>query len=382
RYPSSFWQYAEGESEYSLDLQIPKLAEKLYVDIDLESDLKGIAVELPEPLHKDRTDRRRFSLKTHLEYGQDIPLDLLYGSLVQARLKLAREKETFRLQQGLIQLGSIFKTNPAPSGLSFYADLKSFDLAPWKSFLASSNRPEQRDLALNAVDVRIGQLMLGEDNLGPFSLKMQRREGAWEGLTESNIARGRFSADHKGQTRSGFNLSFEYLKIPERKNSPKQSSTEKLDLDPASIVDLDITAKHFFWKEQDYGKLTLVTRQQPNGMIIDRLNIREAGTDVNLSGSWTRSESSHRTAISGDMTIDDLGDFLSRRGKSKVIQDSNVRSRFLLQWNDPLVDLDDASLSGEAQIDFGAGSLLTVEPGIGRVFGLFNLDGLKNLLLL
>ncbi len=59
-----------------------------------------------------------------------------------------------------------------------------------------------------------------------------------------------------------------------------------------------------------------------------------------------------------------------------------MRSKFVLQWNDPLYDLNDETLSGTAQVDFGAGSLLTVEPGIGRVFGLFNLDSLRNLLLL
>ncbi|MGH8558135.1 MAG: YhdP family protein [Methylococcales bacterium] len=382
RYPSGFWDYVDGKSDYSIDLQIPKLTEKLYADIDLQSDLSGIAIKLPEPLRKDTKVPRRFNLKTHLEPGQDIPVDLVYGALGQARLKLAKEKKSFNLQQGLIKLGRSSELGAAESGLSIVADLKSFDLAPWKTFLTSLNRNEKSNVALNLVDVRIGRLMMEEVSLGPFTLKMHRNEEAWEGFIESTIASGQFSGNNKGRKASGLNLTFEYLKIPEQNALLKNASKQKLNWDPGSIVDLDIRAEHFFWKKMDYGKLALVTTQQSNGMKIDRLNIHGIGSELNLSGSWTTSESSDRTSISGELTVDNLGAFLSRLGKSKVIQDSNVRSTVLLQWNDPLYDLNYETLSGTAQVEFGAGSLLTVEPGIGRVFGLFNLDGLKNLLLL
>ncbi|MCI0653559.1 MAG: hypothetical protein L0Y39_03660 [Methylococcaceae bacterium] len=295
RYPSGFWHYVDGESDYSIDLQIPKLTEKLYADIDFQSDLSGITIKLPEPLRKDTKVPRRFNLKTHLEPGQDIPLDLVYGALGQAHLKLAKEKEDFHLQQGLIKLGRISELNAAKSGLSIFADLKNFDLAPWKTLLASSNRNEQPELALNLVDVRIGRLMMEEVDLGPFTLNMHRNEEAWEGFTESTIASGRFSGNKKGKNASGLNLTFDYLKIPKQNAWLKNASKEKLNWDPKTIVDLDIRAEHLFWKQLDYGKLTLATTQQSHGMKIDRLNIHGIGSELNLSGLWTTSESSHRT---------------------------------------------------------------------------------------
>lgn len=382
RYPSRFWKFAAGNSDYSMELQIPKLTEKLFVDIDLYSDLRGIAVLLPEPLTKKAGVARRFNLKTHLEPGQEVPVNILYGGITKAQLQLAQNPAGFDLEGGAIRLGHLKQTRAAEKGLSLFAGLDRFDLAPWKDFLAFVNRDGIPDSSvLNLVDIQIADLSMKDLDLGPFSLKMHRNNGVWQGFTESSLASGQFTGKKRDRDLPGLTLNFEYLRIPEKESLPEKTPQEKTHFDPGTIDDLNIRAKHFFWKNVDYGTLELTTHRQPHGMKIDRLNLRGDGLDLNLSGFWTASGTSDRTFISGNLSIENLGQFLTRLGKANVIKDSNVRSNVMLTWRDPLYDLNFQTLSGNAEVVFGSGRLLTVEPGIGRLFGLFNLDGLRNLLL-
>ncbi len=381
RYFSSIWKYFAGKSDYSIDLQIPKLSEKLYADIDIHSNLRGISMNLPEPLQKPAALSRGFGLKIHLEPGQDIPAELTYENVAQASLTLARTKEGLNLEQGRVKLGRVSGGDLPDRGLSFYANLKTLDLKAWKNVLASLDGEGKLEKDLGLVDVQIDKLAIEDLDLGRLVLKMHRNDGVWEGVTDSDLARGRFSGTRKDQKPFGVNAAFDYLRIPEQDGLLQKTSKETLHWDPARIVDLDIRAEHLFWKQVDYGKLELASTQQSNGMKIDRLNVYGNGLDLNLSGYWTASESVDQTSISGDLKVANLGQFLARLGKSNVIGESSVHSRVALKWNDPLYDLSFATLSGAAQVEFGAGRLLTVEPGIGRVFGLFNLDGLKNLML-
>ncbi|MGR9108821.1 MAG: YhdP family phospholipid transporter, partial [Gammaproteobacteria bacterium] len=382
RFPSAPWGYFDGATDYSIDLQIPKLTEKLYADIDIYSDLRGIRILLPEPLQKAAEIPRRFNAKTHLVPGRGFPLEVMYGKIARARLNWITASDGFHWEQGDIKLGRTAPTEIPAEGLSFYADLEKLDLGPWKSFLASMDPDgEMHSGLLNLVDVQIDHLRLDDFEIGPFTLRMQRNHGVWGGFTESQLARGRFGAMDQARQNSGLDMAFEYLRIPQQTSSKKKTSQGAFRWDPRSIVDLNVKADHFYWKAVDYGKLELVTSRKVDGMNIEQLNIRQKGLDLSLSGSWTASDSIDRTSISGRLAIDNLGDFLTRIGKSNVIRDSDVKSTVSLNWNDPLYDLRSETLFGSAQVEFGQGRLLTVEPGLGRVFGLFNLDGLKNLLL-
>ena len=382
RYPSVIWNYAAGGSTYAINLQIPKLTEKLYADIVLRSDLSGIAIDLPEPLGKKAADSSRFQLKTHLEPERDIPIDLDYGNVAQLDLNLANMAQNYIVQNGQIRIGRVPVTQKNKSGLSLYAGLERLDTNAWKRVLASLRADSPNGVAeVDRVDFQTARLMVEDADFGPLSLKMNRRQGFWEGAIQSTIASGKFSGKPGDPKTSGIDLTFEYLKIPDWKKIKSKAPTEDLKWDPGSIPDLNIKARHFFWKNIDYGSLELVTSRHPKKMTIDRLNIHGKRMDLDLHGSWTAAESIDNTSISGTMTIDNLGQFMTAMGKSNVVRDSDVRAGVHLKWKDPLYDLNFENLTGTAQVDFGPGRLLRVEPGIGRVFGLFNLDGLKNLLL-
>ena len=383
RVPSTLWQYAEGASHYLIDLQIPKLSENLYADIAIRSDLKGMTLTFPGPIKKNATAAREFGLTMHLEPGQDIDANLNYGNIATARVKLAKNSEALQLKQGLIELGETSAAKLPEHGLSLIARLHELDLAAWKNALSGLAEKQKITTGpLSSVDLEVEKLRIENAGIGPFRLRMEQKSGLWEGTTQSPIARGKFNSIQREGRLRGLNLVLEYLKIPAQSELFDQVSQSPLHLDPSSILDLNVRVQHFQWKQTDYGSLELETVSQFHGLKINRLRLLGHGMNLNLSGAWTAVEAQHQTVIAGDLEIENLGLFLSDLGKANVIRDSTVNSKIALNWKAPFFNPDFKSLSGTARVEFGQGRLLTVEPGLGRVFGVFNLDGLKSLLLL
>lgn len=382
-YPTRLWKYFSGSAGYQIDVQIPKLREELYADIGFHSDLIGVNVGLPPPLAKPAAVRRNLYIKMHLEPGGEVPIDLVYGDIAKAYVNLSEKDSGFELGHGQIELGHTSGEKRMARGLNLYASLDSLALSPWRTFLTSLySSGNSKTVVLNTIDIQADKWMLSGVDAGPFMLKMHRNGDHWEGVTESTFASGEFSGKNIGKSASGIDLNFKYLRIPKQNVLVNNPSTEKFHWNPGNIPNLKLRADRFFWKAIDYGALELTTSQQARGMKIDRLNIHGNGLNLNLTGYWMASESGDRTFISGGMEIDDLGGFLARMGKSNVIKGTRVSSKVNMKWSDPLYDLNVETLSGTAQVELGQGRLLTVEPGIGRLFGLFNLDGLKNLLML
>ncbi|MEE2767428.1 MAG: YhdP family protein [Pseudomonadota bacterium] len=383
RYSSALMPFVKGRTDYQVDFLFPKLTENLYADISFYSDLQGVTVSLPPPLLKSSALPRELTLRTHLQPGKEISLDLVYGDIAEARFVLAANGDELELVKGRIELGRVTNEKGPMDGLGIYARLESLEFDVWNDFFDSLDSPlESENTGLTLVDVQVGSLVLPNADMGPFSLRMRRLLGVWEGFMENRFASGRFAVKTDHGEIAGLDMDLDYLRIPEKGGLESHSLGEEIDWKPQDFPDLNIKAERLFWGRNNYGSLDFATKRQARGMQIDRLNIFGQGVDLKLVGRWMDSAVRQRTSVAGNLNIDSLGDFLRQRGKPGLIMDTRVRSRLSLDWDDPIYDLNAENLSGTARAEFEEGRFLTVEPGIGRLFGLFNLDGLKNLLLL
>jgi uncharacterized protein (TIGR02099 family) len=384
RYSFPLMPFVNGRTDYQVDFMFPKLTENLYADISFYSDLQGVTVNLPPPLLKSSALPRELTLRSHLQPGKEISLELVYGDIAEALVVLAANGDELKVVRGRIELGGISSKKGPMDGLGLYARLENIEFDVWRDFFDSLYGPlESESTGLTLVDVQFGNLVFPTADRGPFSLRMRRLPGAWEGFMENRFARGRFDVKIDHGEIVGLDMDLDYLRIPEKGSLENYSSGEEVDWKPQNFPDLNIRADRLFWEKTDYGTLDLVTRRQARGMQIDRLNLFGQGVDLKLVGKWVDSAVGQRTSVAGSLDIDSLGNFLRHRGKPGLIMDARVRSRLSLVWNDPVYDLNAENLSGTARAEFGEGRFLTVDPGgIGRLFGLFNLNGLKNLLLL
>ncbi len=382
-YASDLWEHFGGRSNYRIDLNIPKLSEKLFADISLMSNLKGIEVKLPAPLAKSARQIRPLRLKMHLEKDRDIPLNIEYDRVFKSHLIYSGDEKNLNLKRGVVQLGGTTIADDPSTGLGIYAHAESIDLDPWHRFFKSfSTKSATSSGLLSRVEINTSHLKYSNQDFGALEFSMRKQGKKWLGFSKNQYIDGYISTFGGGEKNSGIEMDLNVLKLPQFKDKEGVTVEKTTQWEPQAIPPLRIKAADFILKKIHFGRLELLTSKQSKGIKINRLTVADTNHRLNLSGDWLQLGRRIASSVSGDLKIDDLGLFLSHMGKADVIEKSATQTKFNLNWKGAPFQLQADSLSGSADIEFGQGRLLTVEPGIGHLFGLFNLDALKSLLLL
>ncbi len=382
RFPGKLWDYVTGAADYRLDLTIPKNTFSLYTDVTLRSDLIGVSVNCPAPLGKEGPTQSNLKLDAHFVEGKNFPIQVQYGEMARADLVYTPTAQGLSAHAGRVALGNaVFPPMPA-EGVALKADFPTAKLRPWIKLLSTRNTtkidPSQNQL--QSVELRVRNLLWMDSSLGQGTLNAKQTGDQWTGTIHSDYAAGRFVA-LKGN-HSKMDIDLDFFKIPEFESSDSTADSADGLFVPRAIPSLSLNSQKLIWHGVDYGNFHLQTSPGPKGLNIDSLTLRGGTHALRASGQWTASKSKQFTALSGKMTVNDLGLFLSRAGKANVFKETPVSSDFVLKWHNTPFDISAMTLFGNAEINFGKGRLLKVEPGIGRLFGIFNIDALKSLLLL
>jgi len=382
KYPNQIWQYMQGVADFRLDVKLPKDTNRLFADINWTSDMKGMELKYPSPLGKESSVVRPLQLKTYLAEGQKIPLEIKYSDLAQAEFQYFNSDRGIELESGRIALGKASLPMKPHAGVALNASLPSADIGSWLNLAIGqsdvSTQPSQG--YLRSLDIQVDKLLWGRKNFGSAGLSLRKTGDRWSGLLRGEYAQGQLKFDHGSKTELNFDL--DYIKIPPITSTEQESEETYLNINPSTIPRVILKSRSLIWDGIDYGRLELSTSRQSVGLQIDKLDLVAANCEIRASGRWTGLNSSALTALSGQVSIADLGLFLTRAGKSNVFNETPVDSHFVLKWDGTPFDFSAESIVGDASVSFGKGRLLSVEPGIGRLFGIFNLDALKSLLLL
>lgn len=382
--PGALWRYFKGGTNYRIDVRMAKQTSKQESSarVTLHSDLTGVEILLPPPIGKTRSIARPFSLSFRLSDADDIPVSLSYGEHLRAQLLFSGPANRLALEKGTVVLGERPARLDQRDGLNIIAHMKNLHLEHWYGLLnpVGENNPAWLD-RVRRLDLQGSRVYLYGQDLGMVSLQLQRSESGWMGRLNNTYAKGRFRWPASQQNDSVLTLDLEILSIPKFPDRMWGAGEQKASIDPRRLPNLNLTSEHLVWNGGDYGRLELTTKRRPYGQQIDYLKLFSKNHRLTLSGHWKHTDFYDSTQITGEMVVEEVGLFLTGLGKSNVIHETMGRFDFSLSWSAAPYRLTAGHLAGDVNLLFGAGRLLTVEPGMGRALGMFNLDALKRMLL-
>lgn len=373
RFPDSFWHSARGATDYRLSLRIPGSldAESDPLVLSLSSGMTGLELNLPAPFGKREKARKDLFIEAAIRAGSKIPLRLTYGSDIAARLRFSEPETGIKLEGGTVAVGRPLPLIAPEPGLAIFARLSELEAAEWRRLLPdSSDEPSSTGL-LRKLDLNVGTLHWNGDALGSLTLDMEREDQHWRGHLDSAYGKGTFRA-----TADAIAFDLEHLKIPKLDaDKAKPTSTELLD--PATVPSLTLKAKRLLWQDADLGPLALQTERHAHGMIIKTLKGETKNHRFDIHGSWTRSaDQTVSTRLEGKLRIEDMGDLLTVIGYAGEVRDTPSDIDFTLSWPGAPQQFSRAGVAGDVRMKLGKGAILKVEPGLGRVLGMLNLDTL------
>ncbi|MBK1692734.1 hypothetical protein CKO33_11230 [Ectothiorhodospira mobilis] len=276
--------------------------------------------------------------------------------------------------RGALRLGGGEPALPA-EGLAVTGRTGRLDLLAWRDLgpgLGGTGSGQAPPLAL---DLSARALTWGRLRLEEATLRGHRDAGGWGLHLDAPAAAG-------------------WIRIPSAQAStdPLVADMEHLDLDalgarrpiaagglpdPGGLPPLRLQSDRLTWKGRTLEDTVLSTQPVPGGVEILRGQGRTPGGDLELAlqGDWRGTPGAgFRTTLEAELTAGDLGRGLDALGLQHPFQGGQGRVGADLSWPGPPWRPDVAGLRGSAVVRLRDGQLAEVEPGAGRLLGLFSLE--------
>jgi uncharacterized protein YhdP len=390
QFPSSAWKTLGGRAplELRLDIGGADMGKAIPpIDFELTSDLDGLAVELPQPLGKPGNGNRQLKLSGRLAPQEAPSIQGSYGNL-GLHLGLKRDGRELRLASGAFYLGGAPPPLPKGEGLYLQGSVADLDLQDWLDWWEkeklSVEGGSEGGMTLRSADLQIGRLRLSDTALDDVHLDLDKQGDRWDATIRAR--------DLDGE-----------IRIPSRlRREPIEAALERLDLKglleaqggegparsharvagPRQADALDLKVERLVWGKNLLGSLTIRSRAVPDGLDFTELALSGPVMSIHGRGSWLQTKAGPRSELVLTAKGSDLGEFLRRLEYKSLIYKAPADIALDLAWPGGPTDPSLAELSGRIGLEVGAGSLLEVEPGVGRVLGILNLEALQRRLTL
>ncbi len=412
--PSPLWTQVQGTPTWDLELQLRNAdvaQAALPIGFELTSDLKRVAVRLPAPLGKTAAAAGPLRLAGRLTPGTGLALDATYvgaaGHLDFApRPGAGRPRDggpspDLALTGGRIDLGGtragpngFQRPGPAAEGLWLNVDVPALDGDDWQAWwrregpaltgAQGKGRGQTGPGPLRGADIKVGRLTLGGVVWEDLGLKLSRAEGSWAADLRSAQATGtlRLPDDPRAQPLVARLSRLDIQALAGGEADPKPPTAERAPsepgADPSTAPALDLEVARLDWGTTDLGHLTLTARPRPEGLDIAALSLVGPLGKASGSGAWTQAGDAApvtRLALEGETP--DLGELLRRLEFASAIEHAPAKASLSADWPGGPGDFALAGLDGRMTFEVGAGGLLKVEPGVGRMLGILNIGALQ-----
>lgn len=389
--PSPWWTLAEGRADWQLQLTLNNadaVAAAPPVDLRLSSDLAGVALDLPAPFGKTAGETRALRLNTRLAPDSPLEISARLGDL-GSRLVLRRRDDGLAPERIAVDLNGLSSDLPDASGIAVRGRFGELDLGPWLAWqrghaeLLRGAGAEATGTALPLLPVRLAADALV---LGP--LRFTDLEAA---LTPTPGGGWRIGAEAAGNSGT--------VTLPGSDGGALRISLDNLDIepllagdggggdpagpDPRAMPALSLQIEALRRGDHALGRLRLDLDRTPQGLRLSELSLTGPLVSAAGTGTWTRDDTGYtRTAIDVDLASDDLGELVRNAGFYSALAGAPSQAGLSLAWPGGPGTFSLARARGRLSVDIGAGRMLDVEPGVGRMLGILNLGALERRLAL
>lgn len=370
--PQAFARRTAGAAEWSARVVTAEEGTQLRV----ESNLKGLAIGLPEPFAKRADETRALAVTIRRLGGADEEMVARLEGGVHARIG-RRDTEAGESWHAALKFGAPVAQEPVRDGLWLYGDIDRFDLDAWREALAPpagvTTPTIPAALELRGLDVRFGRLRYTGRDFLQMGARLQREGALWRGTLASPAIAGDVTFDPAGRGRIVARLErFLLAAGTSGAEGPEPAPAPSEDDLPA----LDITAKRFEFRGHWLGRLELVAQQEGEQWRIDKLDIANDHARLTSTGAWRRTATGPLTQLDLKFATGDLHALLGQFGYGEYVTRGEAKLEGNLVWPGFPYEFTPAILSGSFRLEAAKGQFAKIEPGAGKLLGLLSLQSI------
>lgn len=344
----------------------------------MNSTLAGLESSLPAPLAKRSGDE--LPLRVELRQQEDGMRRLAIALADRATAQLLLDPaQRGGAPRGTIVLGPVAAVPAAPAapgadGLWLRGNLETLDVDAWRAVWSAAGKardPANRpDAAITGVDLQLAAVYAGGRHFRDIRLVASRGEGRWQAELRGGDVAGRLTWEPGGDGSLVARLT--RLALP-----PVTSAIgpQTAPVPGGRLPKLNLAADSFIFEGRDMGRLAVVAEPEASGWRLQRLEIVNPDSTLDMNGLWTMAGVS-RTDLNVRLQVRDIGRFFARFGWPDAVAGGSALLSGPVSWRGSPTRLDLPSLSGRLSLQAENGRFRQIEPGVAKLLGILSLQAL------
>ncbi|MCZ6525370.1 MAG: YhdP family protein [Gammaproteobacteria bacterium] len=364
------WQakltYLRGEHHPQLNKQI-----------EISSDLAGLAVDLPAPIGKTKHLLFPIKLTTNITQGISRNIDIQYGSILVGKLELDNSKQQ-RLQKASLHFGDTPEIINNEHDIFINGSIDKLPVNEWLEILkllktdSRNDRNNDRNNSIKA-DLQISSLALFNQSFSNIRLIADKTESTWHINLDGDDITGDIILPDKLDRDSQITLDLEKLSI--RKTTPDkhgQNSTNPLNM-PA----LKVNVADFVYLDRNMGRMQLQATPVEKGLSIDHFEFTKPSLQIKGHGAWLVHKQEENSRFNIELHADHIDAMLETFGyRPTSIKGGKTSLQIDADWPGSPMEFSLENLNGTLDMNIGKGRFLDINPSAGRLFGLLSIQTL------
>ncbi len=371
--------YLSGQTDYQLRLAFKGDQPEL----ELRSQLQGLAVALPDPLRKSAEQTMPLLLRVQPQAGGREVWGLSLGQAARALL----EREGLRTTRGAIRIGSDGPLPLPAQGLQLLWAAPRIDLDPWRRLASTRGDSVDSDAWLpDRVQLQTPQLRLAGRWLQQVELTAQRggdraaTRRDWKLALQAVQAAGEAEWREPPGQPPQLLLRLARLQLPEREAEQVEAWLDETSTQTALPM-LDLQVDAFELRGKPLGKLVIKADGAAAGRdwTLQQLSLTHADAQLSGRGQWRAAEG--RTQLDWQLDIANSGRWLESLGFANTVRGGRGQLKGALSWRGSPLSPSSRGLDGQFSVALEEGQFLKADPGVARLLGILSLQSLPRRLL-
>ena len=333
------------------------------VTLVVQSQLVGIAADLPPPLGKDAVEPMPFRLERVIAgkpRGDSIRVSL--GPAIEANFRRKRDGGRYVTERGVISVNQP-AVLPDREGVLITGNVPYADADRWRALFGGKD-PTGSSLS-SAFDLKIGAFDFAGRRLNDVTLRAGTSGEVWIANVSSKELAGEIAWRPEGLGRLIARL--KYFTLPDATPGKKDEAP------PRDLPALDIIADKLVLNDKDLGKLELVAINKVLDWRIEKLVLTGPESTLKASGVWQSWRLQPRFNVNiAELDVSDIGKYLERLGYPRTIRGGTAKLKGNLSWAGSPQSIDYPTLTGHLDINAEKGQFLKAEPGAARLIGIIS----------
>ncbi|WP_047538370.1 YhdP family protein [Methylotenera versatilis] len=352
---------------------------KPLVDLNFRSNLVGLALDFPPPFNKPANQEMSISVNKKQTVSDSDVININYDQLVSAKILRTLKAQQLAFDRGDIGINTAAVT-PSQQGLSVHGKLDELDVDEWLTLLSEkpSTQTNSNNADLNIIgkaDLTVQKLTIFDRTINALKVTAQPNATGLKMDIDAKEMSG--DVEWQGEDRGKIIARLKHLSIPNTTSITSPTITKKEYIKQAKTYPaLDIVADNFELGTKKLGTLALNAFENGEDWVIQKLDITNADSTLNIQGNWHNWSRNPNTSLIVSLSTNNIGKTFNRFGQPDTVKGGEAKVDGRLNWAGSPHEFDIRRLDGNLTFEATKGQVLKVQPGVGRLFGLVTLQSL------